>query len=102
MATFHKTSGKPEYEIRQNGKMIGWFFQYYEKSTGHWASRYVGHFPGGYFWEFMPEGDEPGFFNNESFKKGKARILCEYPDDNLFTIQNQSDQLINNLDKVIY
>jgi hypothetical protein len=81
MATFHKTEKPQQYEVRQDGKTIGWFSRYYEPSTGRWAARYTGHFPGGYFWEFCPEDiDLPGFFNGVSFKKGKAQIMQDYPE----------------------
>jgi hypothetical protein len=80
MATLHKTKPQ-EYEVKHSGQTIGWFYRYYQKSTGRWAANYVGHSPGKHFWAFEPtDVDSPGFFDGVSFAEGKSKLMVKYPD----------------------
>jgi hypothetical protein len=79
MATFHKLRERKGYEVKRGDTTIGWFYRYYERA--YRDPKYVGYFPGDFFWCFEPEDtDAPGYFQGVSFKEGQQRIEKEYPE----------------------
>jgi len=82
MVTFTKTgdkeSGANVYKVAVDGVVQGYLYKGYEMGAGRWCAGYLGHFEGGFKWQFQDEEHihYPHYMNRrfDTLKDAKGKL----------------------------